>query len=287
MALRRQVTEEELDRLREMARILRCDVIRMVHASGSGHPGGSLSAADIMAALYFHFLRVDPRNPLAPDRDRFILSKGHCCPVHYAALARRGFFPTAELLTLRRLGSVCQGHPCMKKTPGLDMTSGSLGNGLSIGAGMALGARLDGRTYRVFVMVGDGEMQEGMIWEALMSSAHLQLGNLCLIVDKNGLQVDGPVAEIVSIDPLPEKLRDFGWEVREIDGHDMAEIVEALAWAYDSPMVGRPKAIVAHTVKGKGVSFMENQVVWHGRAPDDRECEEALRELGEVGASHV
>ena len=276
MALR-QVTKEELDRLREMARILRCDVIRMVHASGSGHPGGSLSAADIMAALYFHFLRVDPGNPLAPDRDRFILSKGHCCPVHYAALARRGFFPVAELLTLRRLGSVCQGHPCMKKTPGLDMTSGSLGNGLSIGAGMALGARLDGRTYRVFVMVGDGEMQEGMIWEALMSSAHLQLGNLCLIVDKNGLQVDGPVAEIVSIDPLPEKLRDFGWEVREIDGHDMGAIVDTLDAV---PFVaGKPSMIIAHTIKGKGFKPAEDRVDWHYQPVNKEILEAALAEL--------
>lgn len=273
----------DLDRLREAARVLRSDVIRMIHASGSGHPGGALSAADLVTALYFHFLKLDPANPADPDRDRFILSKGHCCPIQYAALARRGFFPVEDLLTLRRFGSVCQGHPCMKKTPGLDMTSGSLGNGISIGGGMALAARLDGRRYRVFVMVGDGEMQEGMNWEALQAGAKLRLGNLCVIVDKNRLQVDGPVAEIMPIDPLPDKLRDFGWQVTEIDGHDMAQVVQALDAAYRTPAEGRPQAIVAHTVKGKGVSFMEDVVVWHGRAPNDEECRQALGELGEGG----
>ncbi|MGE5550424.1 MAG: transketolase [Bacteroidota bacterium] len=272
-----------LDYLRETARVLRADVIRMTHASGSGHPGGSLSAADIVAALYFRVLRLDPADPDNPDRDRFILSKGHCCPIQYAAMARRGFFPMEQLLRLRRFGSVCQGHPCMVKTPGLDMTSGSLGNGPAVGGGMALAARLDGRTYRVFVIVGDGELQEGMIWESFMAAAHLKLGNLCVIVDKNLLQVDGTVAEVMSIDPLPAKIRDFGWDVQEVDGHDMAAVVGALERAYAAPMTGRPTAIVAHTVKGKGVSFMENEVVWHGLAPDDRQYEQALRELGEIG----
>ncbi|MCL6549344.1 MAG: transketolase [Alicyclobacillus sp.] len=276
----------ELERLRETATVLRCDVVRMIHNSGSGHPGGSLSAADIVAALYFRILKVDPGNPRDPDRDRFILSKGHCCPVHYAALARRGFFPMSHLMTLRRYKSICQGHPCMERTPGLDMTSGSLGNGLSIGAGMAVAARLDGRTYRVFVMVGDGEMQEGMIWEALMAAAHFRLGNLCLIVDKNRLQVDGPVETIMSIDPLPEKLRSFGWDVREIDGHDLGQVVDALEAAYAAPAVGRPQAVVAHTVKGKAVSFMENEVVWHGMAPNDEQYERALAELGGASEAH-
>jgi len=276
-----QIDGTELSKLAGIANQLRRDVIRMTHASGSGHPGGSLSAADILAALYFKVMRLNPADPSDPDRDRFILSKGHCCPIQYAALARRGYFPVEQLLTLRRYGSVCQGHPCMRMTPGLDMTSGSLGNGPSIGGGMALAARLDQRDYRVFVMVGDGELQEGMVWEAFMSAAHLRLGRLCVVVDKNGLQVDGTVAEVMSVDPLADKLTAFGWAVREIDGHDMAAVVRALEDAYAAKTVGTPTAIIARTVKGKGVSFMENEVAWHGLAPDDEQTARALAELGE------
>lgn len=255
----------------------------MIHKAASGHPGGSLSAADIVTALYFHIMRLDPQNPKWEERDRFILSKGHCCPVLYTALGLRGFYDCRHFETLRQFDSILQGHPCMKKTPGLDMTSGSLGNGLSIGVGMALGAKLDGLDYRVFVMMGDGELQEGMVWEALMAGAKYKLDNLYLIIDYNHLQVDGTVEEIMDIAPLRAKLEAFNWQVAEIDGHNMTAIVETLE-EVTRPHQG-PVAIIAHTVKGKGVSYMENKVEWHGLAPDDQQLALALKELGEEGGS--
>jgi len=271
------VDQTLIKNLEEQARQMRIEIVKMVHQSTSGHPGGSLSAADIVTALYFHEMRIDPKNPCYEDRDRFILSKGHCCPVIYTALALRGYYECSHLGTLRRHHSILQGHPCMNKTPGLDMVSGSLGNGPSLGIGMALGAKLDQKDYRVFVMVGDGEMQEGMIWEALMAGAQFKLDNLYLIVDYNHLQVDGTVEQIMNIAPLKDKLEAFNWQVVEMDGHNMAEIVATLD-RVTQPHSG-PVAIIAHTVKGKGVSFMENKVEWHGLAPDDAQLEQALAEL--------
>jgi len=269
--------EKELAVLKAKANEIRQDIIRMLGAAGSGHPGGSLSAADIVTALYFKFLRIDPKNTKKPDRDRFILSKGHAAPVLYAALAQRGFFPREELLTLRKLGSRLQGHPDMKKVPGVDMSTGSLGQGLSAANGMALAGRLDGRDYRVYVLLGDGENQEGQVWEAAMASAHYRLDNLTAFLDHNRLQIDGPIEEVMSPEPLAEKWRAFGWDVQVIDGHDMAQILEAVEKA--QLVRGRPQMIVAETVKGKGVSFMENQAGWHGSAPKPEEAEKALAEL--------
>jgi transketolase len=269
------VIKEELDR---KARQLRGLALKMIGTAGSGHPGGSLSAAEIMAVLYFHELRVDPARPDWPDRDRFILSKGHAAPLLYAALAERGFFPPEELLTLRRLGSRLQGHPDCRRLPGVDMSTGSLGQGLSVGNGLALGAKLDGRSYRVYVLLGDGEIQEGMVWEASMAAAHYRLDNLVAIVDHNGLQIDGPVAKVMSPEPLAEKWQAFGWEVVRVDGHRVEEIAAALEHARQ--VKGRPTMIIADTVKGKGVSFMENRVEWHGVAPKGEELARALAELG-------
>ena len=272
---------ELVEKLKETARMIRCDIVNMVAESGSGHPGGSLSAADIVAALYFSEMQLDPLNPKWPARDRFILSKGHCCPVLYSALIRRGFMAECELSTLRKFGSKLQGHPCMKKAIGLDMTSGSLGNGPSIALGMGLAARIDGLSYRVFVMVGDGELQEGMIWEALMAIPHFKAGNVVLIIDKNGLQVDGPVSEIMEVEPIVEKLRAFRWNVLEIDGHDMGQILDALKATRDSS--AGPHAILAHTIKGKGVSFMEGKVEWHGLAPTEEQRAAAIEEITASG----
>ena len=269
---------EKIARLEEKARQIRAHIIEMTAAAGSGHPGGSLSAADIVTALYFHFLRVDPQNPAWPDRDRFILSKGHAAPLLYAALAERGFFPVEELLTLRKLGSRLQGHPDMKSLPGVDVSTGSLGQGLAAGNGMALAAKLDGRDYRVFVLLGDGEIQEGMVWEAAMAAAHYRLDNVTAFLDHNGLQIDGPITEVMSPEPVAEKWRAFGWDVQEIDGHDMGQIIKAVEAARQ--VRGKPQMIVAQTCKGKGVSFMENQVDWHGTAPKPEQAEKALAELG-------
>lgn len=269
--------EELIKELEKKANLLRQDVIRMTYLAGSGHPGGSLSAADMIAALYFHVLRIDPSHPHWEDRDRFILSKGHCCPVLYAALARVGFFPWDSLATLRQLHSILQGHPDMKKTRGVDMTSGSLGHGLAAGVGMALGARLDGKSYRVFVMLGDGEVQEGVVWEAAMAASHYHLDDITAIVDYNGLQVDGFVRNIMSIEPLADKWRAFGWHVITIDGHCMREILGAFEEA--GKVSEKPSVVIARTIKGKGVSFMENKVQWHGTAPNAKQMEEALREL--------
>lgn len=259
------------------SRLIRRHIIRMIGEAGSGHPGGSLSAADIVTALFFHEMRLDPARPEWPDRDRFVLSKGHAAPLLYAALAERGYFPVEELTTLRKLGSRLQGHPDMRKLPGVEISTGSLGQGLSVANGMALAARLDGRDTRVYALLGDGEIQEGQVWEAAMAAAHYALENLVVFIDYNGLQIDGPVNEVMAPEPVPDKWRAFGWHVLEIDGHDFGQILAALAEARRNG--GRPTAVVARTVKGKGVSFMEHGVDWHGVAPKGEQVEQALREL--------
>jgi transketolase len=263
--------------LSETARDLRLDVIEMITRAGSGHPGGSLSAADIVAALFFHHMRLDPDRPDWPERDRFILSKGHAAPILYAALARRGFFPREELWTLRQCDSILQGHPDCRKTPGVDMTSGSLGHGICLGAGLALGLRADGNTARVYVLVGDGEMQAGIIWEGLMTAAKYRLANLTVIMDFNNVQLDGFMHQVMPLEPVLDKWRAFGWHVIEIDGHNLSELVESLDQAGD--IHDRPTAIVAHTTKGKGVSFMENRSAWHGGAPNEEQYRQAIAEL--------
>lgn len=263
--------------LREMARRLRRHVITMTAAAGSGHPGGSLSAADIVATLYFKVMRHDPANPQWEDRDRFILSKGHSAPVLYAALAESGYFPTEQLSTLRKPGSCLQGHTDRNLTPGVEMTAGSLGMGLSFGIGVALAARLDHRGYRTYVLLGDGECQEGQTWEAALSAAQFKLDNLTAIVDYNEMQLSGWTREIMNLDPLDKKWQAFGWHTIDTDGHDYDQILAALQEARSTR--GKPTVIIAHTVKGKGVSFMENNVRFHGKAPTPEEAERALREL--------
>lgn len=271
------MTAEEKKQLLLTACRVRMGILEGVHAAASGHPGGSLSAADVFTWLYFRELRVDPENPQWPDRDRFVLSKGHTAPGLYAALALRGFFPVEELKTLRRPGSRLQGHPNMNLTPGVDMSTGSLGQGVSAAAGMALAARYQGKDCRVYTLLGDGEMEEGEVWEALMFARHYALDNFCVLIDSNGLQIDGPVAEVMNPGPLAEKLRAFGFAVQEIDGHDF-DAMEA-AFAQARAVKGVPSAIVLDTVKGKGVSFMENQVGWHGKAPGDADYAAAMEEL--------
>ncbi len=273
------VDESLIEELIERARHLRVHVLKMTHAAGSGHPGGSLSAADVIAALYFHVLNVDPKDPQWTDRDRFVLSKGHACPVLYAALAERGFFPVEELLTLRRLGSRLQGHPELGTTPGVEACAGAEGQGLSVAVGMALAARLDGKSHRIYVMMGDGENDVGQTWEAAMGAAHFKLDNITGIVDRNGIQQEGRTEDIMSLEPLAEKWRGFGWHVLEIDGHDMRAIVDALYAA--KGVKGKPTVIIARTQKGKGVSYMEGVVRFHGVAPTDEELRIGLRELGE------
>lgn len=265
--------------LKAMAQIIRRDIITMIHTAQAGHPGGSLSAADIVTALYFRVMRIDPTNPRWPDRDRFILSKGHACPVWYAALAERGFFDKAHLATLRKLDSILQGHADMKKTPGVDMTVGSLGQGICAGLGMALAGKLHGKDYRVYVMVGDGECQEGAVWEAAMAAPRWQLDNLTVIVDNNGIQNDTFTRDVIPVEPLAEKWRAFRWNVIEIDGHKMEEIVSALEAV--KTIKGAPTVIIARTVKGRGVSFMENAPAWHGAAPNDAQAQAALAEIAE------
>ncbi len=269
-------TTNDIARIREKAREIRRDSISMIHLAGAGHPGGSLSAADLIAALYFKELRIDPRNPQWPDRDRFILSKGHCCPALYAALCGRGYFGREQLETLREYHSMLQGHPDMRKTPGLDMSSGSLGNGLSCGLGMAMAARWKQKDYRVYVLLGDGECEEGEVWEAAMAAAHHHMSQLTAIVDINGLQLTGPTQEVMNLGDLAAKFRAFGWNTSEINGHDVEQILRALNYARETD---GPTAILAHTVKGKGVSFMENRVEWHGKAPSDQEAARAIEEI--------
>ncbi len=265
--------------LKRIANTLRQDIISMLVTSKSGHPGGSLSAADILATLFFHEMRLNPEDPQWADRDRFVLSKGHAAPVLYAALAEKGYFPKEELQGLRQTGRMLQGHPDMRKTPGVDMSTGSLGQGLSAANGMALAGKLDGKNYRVFVLLGDGEMAEGQIWEAAMASAHYNLDNVTAVIDFNGLQIDGTTDSVMCSSPLAEKWRAFCWHVIEVDGHDVDALIAAFAEAKE--VEGKPSMIIAKTVKGKGVSFMENVAGWHGNAPSVEQGEQALKELQE------
>lgn len=270
--------QERKDLLVTAAQV-RLGIIEGVFHAKSGHPGGSLSAAEIFTYLYFKEMRVDPKNPKDPNRDRFVLSKGHCAPGLYAALALKGYFDWSELEKLRHIGAMLQGHPDMKGTPGVDMSSGSLGQGISAAVGMALAGKMDGKDYRVYTLLGDGESEEGQVWEASMFAGHHHLDNLCVIVDYNGLQIDGPVAEVAGPDPLDEKFRAFGFQVTTVDGNDFDQLEEAFVAA--KACKGKPFAIIAKTVKGKGVSFMENQVGWHGKAPNAEEYEIAKKELTE------
>ena len=271
------MTTSEKKQLMAAACKVRMGAIKGVHAAKAGHPGGSLSAADLFTYLYFKELRIDPKNPKWEDRDRFVLSKGHTAPGLYAALALRGYCPEEDLLTLRQIGSHLQGHPNMNLTPGVDMSTGSLGQGVSTAAGMALAAKYQGKDCRVYTLLGDGEIQEGEVWEAFMFAHHYKLDNLCVIIDNNGLQIDGRVEDVMSPYPIPEKLRAFGFQVYEIDGHDFEQMETAFNQARETK--GVPSAIVMKTVKGKGVSFMENQAGWHGKAPNDEEFEIAMNEL--------
>lgn len=266
--------------LKIKANEVRKGIVTAVHAAKAGHPGGSLSAADIMTYLYFEEMNIDPNDPKKEDRDRFVLSKGHVAPALYSTLANRGYFPVEELTTLRKLGSRLQGHPSMQETPGVDMSSGSLGQGLSAACGMALSAKLQEKDYRVYALLGDGELQEGQIWEALMFAGYRKLDNLCVIVDNNGLQISGKIEEVCSPYPIADKFRAFNFNVIEIDGHDFIQIEEAFRNARQTG--GMPTAIIAKTLKGKGVSFMEGQASWHGKAPNDEQYEIAMNDLNAI-----
>ena len=269
--------QAKLDFLKKTAAQIRLDIIEQVHAASSGHPGGSLSIAEIISYLYFEEMNVDPKNPKWDDRDRFVLSKGHTAPALYAALAQKGFFDRAELCKLRQVDSFLQGHPDMKGTPGVDMSTGSLGLGFSAACGMALAAKVDGKNYRTYTIVGDGESEEGQIWEAAMFASHYKLDNLCVVFDWNGLQIDGPVAEVMNPTPHDKKLEAFGFHVISIDGHDLDAIEAAFNEA--KTVKGKPTAIIAKTIKGKGVSYMEDQVGWHGSAPNDEQYAIAVAEI--------
>ena len=271
------MNEAKIQELKKLATEVRLGILEGVHAAASGHPGGSLSIADILTYLYFEEMNIDPANPKWDDRDRFVLSKGHCAPALYTVLALKGYFPREEIANLRQVDSFLQGHPDMKGTPGVDMSTGSLGMGISTACGMALAAKLNGKSYRTYTIVGDGESQEGQVWEAAMFAAHYKLDNLCVIIDWNGLQIDGPVAEVMNPTPHDKKLEAFGFHVISIDGHDFDQIAAALAEA--KTVKGKPTAIIAKTVKGKGVSYMENQVGWHGSAPNDEQYEKAVAEI--------
>ena len=262
--------------LKKVCTAVRRDIINMTANAGSGHPGGSLSAVDLMTSIFVNHMRVDPKNPHDPNRDRFVLSKGHAAPCYYGVLAELGFIDKEEFKNFRQLHSILQGHPDAKKVPGIDASTGSLGQGISIAVGMALGAKAQGKDIKVFTILGDGECQEGQVWEASMAAAHYKLDNLTVVIDNNGLQIDGPNDEVMSLGDLAGKLRAFGYEVIELaDGNDLDAIEKALS----VKVVGKPKAILAHTVKGKGVSFMENQVGWHGKAPNEEQRQQALKEL--------
>ncbi len=267
--------------LQKTAVEVRKGIVEGVHAAKAGHPGGSLSAADIFTYLYFEEMNIDPKNPKDPDRDRFVLSKGHTAPGLYSVLAHRGYFPVEDLLTLRHTGSYLQGHPDMKHIPGVDMSSGSLGQGLSAACGMALGAKKSGKDFRVYALCGDGEIQEGQIWEAAMFAGFRKLDNLCVVVDNNNLQIDGPIDEVCSPYPIDKKFEAFNFHVINIDGNDFDQIKAAFDEAKATK--GMPTAIIAHTVKGKGVSFMENNVGWHGKAPNDEEFAVAMEDLRKAG----
>lgn len=268
--------------LQKTANEVRKGIVNGVHAAKAGHPGGSLSAADIYTYLYFEEMNIDPKDPKKADRDRFVLSKGHTAPGLYSVLANRGYFPVEDLLTLRKLGSYLQGHPCMQHVPGVDMSSGSLGQGISVACGMALGAKLSNADYRVYTLLGDGEIQEGQVWEAAMFAGHRKLDNLCVIVDNNGLQIDGKIEDVCSPYPIDKKFEAFNFHVINVDdGNDMDKLRAAFAEA--RTVTGRPVAIIAKTVKGKGVSFMENQASWHGAAPNDEQYAVAMADLEKVG----
>jgi transketolase len=267
----------KMNELSELAKSVRKTIITMIGKAGSGHPGGSLSLVEILVYLYYRELNVDPERPEWEERDRLVLSKGHGAPALYAVLAMKGYFPVEDLYTLRKPGSILQGHPDMLLTPGIDMTTGSLGQGLSAANGMAFGARMLGKTLNVYAIIGDGECQEGQIWESAMAAGHHRLGNLIVFLDYNKLQLDGPIDQIMDLEPLSDKWRAFGWSVQEIDGHDFAQIGDALAKAKSDG--GKPQMIIAHTVKGKGVSFMEGNPVWHGKAPNEDQVRQAIEEI--------
>ncbi len=268
---------ESMARLREICKDVRADIVRMTAAAGSGHPGGSLSAVEAMTVLYFNVMNHRPAEPEWPDRDRFFLSKGHACPVLYSVMARSGYFSVEELLTLRKCGTRLQGHPSCKTLPGIEVSSGSLGQGLSIANGFALSAKINRKDYRAYCLMGDGELQEGQIWEAIMTAAHYKLDNVCAIVDYNGLQIDGDVEKVMGLAPLQQKWESFNWNVIEADGHDLT----ALQAAYESAArtKGKPSVIIMKTIKGKGISFMENVAGWHGKAPNSEELRQALAEI--------
>ena len=264
--------------LKDRAQDLRRKALTMIYEAQSGHPGGAFSAAEVVTYLYFKEMNIDPKNPEWPDRDRFILSKGHAGPVQYSALAVKGYYPMEDFMTLRKLGSKFQGHPDMHKVPGIEMSTGSLGQGISAAGGMALANKLDNDPGRIYVLLGDGEIQEGIVWEALMSAAHYKLDNMVAILDHNGLQIDGKNEDVMTVAPVVEKFQAFGWNVIQIDGHDFEQILDAFKQA--RACKGKPTMIVAETIKGKGVSFMENNAGWHGKAPDEEQTKQALAELG-------
>ncbi len=269
---------KDVNELQKYANKIRQGVIKAVYSAKSGHPGGSLSIAEILAVLYFNQMNIDERNPKAKERDRLVLSKGHTSPALYSALALRGFFDVKDLENFRNIKSNLQGHPDMKNIPGVDASTGSLGQGLSIANGMAISSKMDSEGVRVYCICGDGEIEEGQIWEAAMTSAHYKLDNLCLIIDNNNLQIDGKVSEVMNIYPIDEKFRSFGFEVINVDGHNISELISAFEQAKKTK--GKPTAIIANTIKGKGVSFMENQAEWHGKAPNEEQYKQAMKELG-------
>lgn len=270
--------EKTLEQLKAIAKEVRKDIVTMITKSASGHPGGSLSAVEIITTLYFNEMNAGPENKNDPDRDRFVLSKGHAAPALYSVLARKGYFDKSELMGLRKLGSMLQGHPNMNTVPGVDMSTGSLGQGISAAVGMALAGKLDRKGYRVYSLLGDGELAEGQVWEATMSAAHYKLDNLTAFVDHNGLQIDGKVSDVMGSDPVDAKFAAFGWNVISIDGHDFDAIKNAIEEAKKTK--GKPTVIICETIKGKGVSFMENEASWHGSAPSKEQCQEAIIEIG-------
>ena len=270
----------DISELKEIARKIRVDVIKMTNAAGSGHPGGALSSAEIFSVLYFNIMNHDPKNPCWDNRDVFILSKGHSCPAMYSSLAKSGYFPIEELMTLRKLGSRLQGHPHFGCLKCVEASTGSLGQGLSIAVGVALAQKLDKRNSRVYCLMGDGEQQEGQIWEAAMCATHYKTDNLCGVIDRNRLQIDGFTKDVMNYEPLEDKWKAFGWHVINVDGHDIPELISAFEKA--KKIKGKPTVIIADTVKGKGVAFMENVAIWHGQAPNDEEMKKALNDLGEL-----
>jgi transketolase len=276
MNTKETLNDSILNDLKKISNAIRKDIIEMIYSAKSGHPGGSLSSADIVTALYFHIMNHNPKDPFWAGRDRFILSKGHACPSLYAALAESGYFDVSELKNLRKPKCLLQGHPCTM-TPGIEISTGSLGQGLSIATGIALGLRLDGSSSKVFALLGDGELQSGQIWEAMMAAPNFKLGNLTAIIDRNNLQIDGPTEKVMPLEPLKSKIESFNWQVYEIDGHNIREIIQTINRGFK--ITDKPKMIIAHTVKGKGVSFMENNVSFHGKSPNDEEYRIAMKEL--------